>query len=302
MRKNWLLSGLATTVGLVLLGPWVRPSAPLPPKQREAVPPAAAPSPALVIINEVAWGGTAANSTDEWIELVNTTGATLALDGWRLTAADGSPNIALAGTIAPYATYLIERTDDTAVNDIAADLACSFDTGLSNDGESLRLLDAASTVVDSVNADGGVWPNGDEGASPYFWSLERVSPFAPDEDTNWVSNDGTVTNGLDATGDPLRGTPKARNAAFLPAWASHGDLAVHQSGPVTAAPGTPITYTLQVANLGGLTTTGVLLTDTLPLSLTFIAQQNAGDIPFTPTADTLVWHIATLPSRAILHP
>ncbi|MCJ7739162.1 MAG: phospholipase D-like domain-containing protein, partial [Anaerolineae bacterium] len=55
-----------------------------------------------------------------------------------------------------------------------------------------------------------------------------------------------------------------------------------------------ITYTLQVANLGGLTTTGVLLTDTLPLSVTFVAQQSGGDIPFTPTAGALLWHIPRL--------
>ena len=92
-----------------------------------------------------------------------------------------------------------------------------------------------------------------------------------------------------------------RHRRIRPAWVGDSDLAVHQSGPLTAAPGTRITYTLQVANLGGITT-DVRLTDTLPLSLTFIAQHSAGDIPFTPTADTLVWHIATLPSRAILHP
>ena len=115
-----------------------------------------------------------------------------------------------------------------------------------------------------------------------------------------MSNDGTVTNGLDSSGDPITGTPKARNAAFLPTWASHTDLAVHKSGPVTATPGTLITYTLQIANLGGITTADVRLTDTLPLSLTFVAQQSAGDILFTPIAGTLVWHIATLaPDQAV---
>ena len=52
-----------------------------------------------VIINEIAWGGTVASSTDEWFELYNNTGADINLNGWRLVADDGNPDIALSGTI-----------------------------------------------------------------------------------------------------------------------------------------------------------------------------------------------------------
>ncbi|NCP04703.1 MAG: lamin tail domain-containing protein, partial [Deltaproteobacteria bacterium] len=37
-----------------------------------------------VVITEVAWMGTSASSSDEWIELYNTTNARVNLDGWRL--------------------------------------------------------------------------------------------------------------------------------------------------------------------------------------------------------------------------
>ena len=37
-----------------------------------------------VVINEVAHGGTAASSADEWIELHNNTGALIDLTGWKL--------------------------------------------------------------------------------------------------------------------------------------------------------------------------------------------------------------------------
>ena len=50
-----------------------------------------------VVINEVAWMGTNASAYHEWIELHNTTGAAIDLTSWTLSAADGAPNITLAG-------------------------------------------------------------------------------------------------------------------------------------------------------------------------------------------------------------
>ncbi len=52
-----------------------------------------------VIINEVAWSGTAAGSTDEWFELYNNTADPINLAGWRLESDDGNPNFSLSGTI-----------------------------------------------------------------------------------------------------------------------------------------------------------------------------------------------------------
>ena len=79
-------------------------------------------APGDVIISEIAWGGTAASANDEWIELYNTTASPIDLTGWTLNAADGSPSIALSGSIAGMGYFLLERTDDTTVSDIAADL------------------------------------------------------------------------------------------------------------------------------------------------------------------------------------
>jgi hypothetical protein len=55
-----------------------------------------------VVVNEVAWGGTAAGSSDEWIELKNNTTSAINLNGWVLrSSTDNSPSILLTGTIAP---------------------------------------------------------------------------------------------------------------------------------------------------------------------------------------------------------
>lgn len=76
-----------------------------------------------VVINEVAWGGTAASANHEWIELRNNTTATIDLTGWRLYGSGGAtpPDIILSGTIPVSGYFLLERVTDLAVSDIPAD-------------------------------------------------------------------------------------------------------------------------------------------------------------------------------------
>jgi len=167
-----------------------------------------------VVINEVAWGGTAANPADEWIELFNNSSQPVDLTGWTLTSDDGSPNITLQGTIPPGGYFLLERTDDNTISDIPADQI--YTGALKNSGERLTLRDASGTVVDTANGDGGNWPAGtaSSGAPPYA-SMERRDPQAPDCDANWGTNDGQTKNGLDAEGNPINGTPKAPNSVTI---------------------------------------------------------------------------------------
>ena len=163
-----------------------------------------------VVINEVAWGGTAASSADEWLELKNNTTSTINLNGWTLRSlTDGSPNIVLTGTISPGGYYLLERTDNNTVSDIPADQA-PYTGDLGNGGEILQLTDALSNVIDTASGSGG-WPAGS--GSPGYYSMERIDSLAPDTDLNWASNDGVVRNGLDAGGDPINGTPRQPNSA-----------------------------------------------------------------------------------------
>ncbi len=237
----------------------------------------------------MAWGGTAASSSDEWIELYNTTGSPIDLTGWKLYSADGTPpTITLSGTIPAYGYFLLERTDDNAVKDTSADQIYGNDGtswALSNSGETLFLEDPSGTIIDTANGNGDDWPAGS--GSPNYRSMERIDPAAPDTDANWASNNTLIRNGRDANNNPINGTPKARNSA------SYADLVVEKSGPATARPGGLVTYTLWVRNAYSLTAATVLLTDTLPPELTFVAQTSP--YPFT-QADpaTLVWDVGDL--------
>jgi len=171
-----------------------------------------------IVINEVAWMGTAASTSDEWIELHNTTDQAVDLAGWTLrSTTDISPNFTFNITscnnllIAPHGYFLLERTDDATVNDIAAD--CIYTGNLSNSGESLSLEDSSHNVIDTANGDGGPWPAGDNTTKS---SMERIDPLAPDSDTNWATNNGVDRNGLDANNNPINGTPRARNSVSAP--------------------------------------------------------------------------------------
>jgi len=170
-------------------------------------------APLDVVINEAAWGGTAANANAEWLELRNNTSGPIDLSGWRLFSGDGTPDIVLSGVISPSGYFLLERTADTTISDIPADQL--YTGALVNTGESLTLTDPLSNVIDTANGNGGAWPSGS--GSPGFYSMERIDPLAPDTDANWTNNDGVTRNGLDANGNPVNGTPRQPNSARLPA-------------------------------------------------------------------------------------
>jgi hypothetical protein len=130
------------------------------------------------------------------------------LAGWVLKTDDGSPNISLSGSIPAHGYFLLERTNDDTVSDIAADLIYSGE--LNNSDEILRLYDPSNVVIDTANSNGGAWPAGN---SNTYGSMERRAVIA-DSDTAWITNTGVIANGLDANGNPLKGTPKQSNWAF----------------------------------------------------------------------------------------
>jgi len=169
-----------------------------------------------VVINEIAWAGTATSSFDEWIELYNRTSKTVSLTNWALYAEDGVPYVNLSSTIAAGGYYLIERGANDTVSDIAADLVTPFSgtgsgSGLSNSGEVL-ILSQASTTIDQTPSSSACsgWC---AGLVAGFLTMERIDPdTSGTASSNWGSHNGTVKNGQDAGGAALAGTARARNS------------------------------------------------------------------------------------------
>ncbi|MCX6093880.1 MAG: PKD domain-containing protein [Candidatus Bipolaricaulota bacterium] len=180
-------------------------------------------APADVVIHEVCWTGTRASAADEWIELRSNVDHAVSLSGWRLVAEDGVPAVALSGILGAQGFFLLERTDDSTVADVAADVL--FTGTLENSGETLYLYDAAGRLVDSVECGGG-WFAGE--SAPSYASMERVNSKRSGVAANWRTHDGSVQNGHDAAGHALRGTPRTANSVTKPPLA---DFAVSLASP-----------------------------------------------------------------------
>ena len=161
-----------------------------------------------IVINEVAWAGTADNSNDEWIELYNNTDRSVDLSGWIISDDDVPSYTIASGTMAPHGYFLIEDSEET-VSNITADAVIGL--SLANAGDSLILKNPAGTTIDSVNISGGAWYSGDGNSKA---TMERIDPavFA-DNASNWA----TVKSGNGSTGrggSPILGTPRGANSNF----------------------------------------------------------------------------------------
>ena len=182
-------------------------------------PPPFEPPLAHVRINEVAWAGTVASGTHEWLELRNEEDAEVDLAGWTLVGYDendpeDSPGveIPLSHTIAIGGLFLIERTDDTRVADVSADITAPFGDSLNNTGERLELRDNLGRLVDFVE------PVRDpETGTPTGWlagDLNTKASMARDVDGEWFTSVTPTCPAHDADGKAIVGTPRAANDAI----------------------------------------------------------------------------------------
>jgi len=160
-----------------------------------------------IVINEIAWMGTKADANDEWIELYNPTEQEVDLKGWMLQAVDGQPKINLIGKIGPKSYFLLERTSDQTIKNIAADQI--YTGSLENGGEILELRDVNKILVDSIDCSKG-WFAGDNQAKK---TMERKDfNQAGNDSANWVTNNGITYQGSDAKDNIIFGTPKVENS------------------------------------------------------------------------------------------
>jgi hypothetical protein len=171
-----------------------------------------------LIISEVAWAGTAASSTDEWIELQNLGEVALDLIGWQLAFGDvlillgesGEDTLEVRTTVLePGAFLILERTNDDTISDITADIL--YKGTLSNSGIPIELRNPEGVVVDSVLLEETGWPGGGavDGEPPYC-TMERTSLG------EWTSNNGIVRNGLDADRQSWSSPFRQKKEAFYP--------------------------------------------------------------------------------------
>ncbi len=166
--------------------------------------------------------GTQASTSDEWIELYNTTDHPIDLEGWSIFGADTGEALDFSAAnghatwFVPAHGYLVYANHKEDITNGAASLVDIWDAtiGMNNTSPGqLILYDGLGTVIDVANQAIGDWFAGK--AAPDYITMERVNPLSPgDVASNWRCNDPSLARtGLDAGGVPINGTPRARNSA-----------------------------------------------------------------------------------------
>ena len=171
-----------------------------------------------IVINEVGWMGTYASSQNEWIELYNTGPNQINLAGWKIRFDKTNYELTLSGKIDGYGYFLLGRKDAANSDltgpfiDITPDLLYDTITTMPDTGDYLILYDPARNQIDSANSATTTWP---AGSAAYFCSMERVGiNYA--STAQWVTNNGSHTNGHDKKNYVICGSPKIANYNVTP--------------------------------------------------------------------------------------
>lgn len=145
--------------------------------------------------------GTENSYHNEWIELYNPNESPLNLDNWTIQTNDGSLKIKLSGVVGTKSYFLLERTDDSTVPGITADLI--YKGGLNNQGKRILLLDDSGRVVDEVDCSLGWFAGNNENKK----TMERIGSFSAGPG----QLSGSDPNNWKTSQNP-GGTPKSENS------------------------------------------------------------------------------------------
>lgn len=130
-----------------------------------------------VVLNEILYNAPPDLPTEDWVEVHNTGLVEVDLSGWSLKdEVDTRAYVLPAGTRLAAGAFAVLCRDPAAFSQHHPGVAClgGWPFGLGNDGDRVRLFDAAGALVDFVAYDDDApWPTAPDGEGP---SLELVDP------------------------------------------------------------------------------------------------------------------------------
>ena len=158
---------------------------------------------------------------------------------------------------------------------------------------SVTVTDSIPNGASFVNASGG----GANNSGTVIWNLGNLANNAVSNLTLTVTApaSGTLTNTA-TVGSPT-GDPNSTNNTTPPVLTSVtplADLVIAKVGPATVFAASNLSYTISVTNFGPSSASSVVVTDTLPASVTFVSASGNG----SNNSGVVTWNLGTLPNGA----
>jgi hypothetical protein len=221
-----------------------------------------------VVINEVHYNPASATDDEEFVEILNASGAPVDLTGWRLIEF-ASPGCALPARVLQPGEFFVCAQNPAVLaraTGFADALAWGGDDRLANGGEPITLIDANGTVIDRVDyGDAAPWPAGPAGPDGNGPSMELQNPAMDNaEGRAWRASLGA------------HGTPGAANSTFEAAPAVAAEVPARGS-LVAELPEISVTFTEPVV---GVTPASVLVGAPGGLGLPAVAVRGEGAGPY----------------------
>ena len=191
-----------------------------------------------------------------------------------------SPTISAPGGVVTY-TLAYENTGGSATNVVLTDVLPTNMTYVANSASLNGSYAAASTTLSWTL---GTLPANGTGQVTFQATVAATAAVG-----STINNTATIS----ATGATALTSNTATltiNAVILPI------LTLTKSvSPASAGLGSVVTYTLAYDNTGG-TATNVVLSDTLPSNVTYVANSAGENATYDDNTDTLSWSLGTLPT------
>lgn len=260
---------------------------------------ARAEMPSGVLISALAYHGYEGNA-DEGVQITNVASTPIALGPeWQLLDANDRSWSFPAYILAPGERIWVANDAAAFTRQFGVSPTFSYSGALvfANAGGSVRLVHTLATTADTANGDGGGWPAGS--GNPTYRTMERRDSSAPDSDTNWGSANPTAPIAFDGGGNPITGTPGARNSiAITPsasttlsvvinevAWSGTRYSANHEWIELFNNTAAPISLNGWLLEIAANSITTVTLSGTISAQGYFLLQRQSGTFSSGATAD-----------------
>ncbi|MBN2550393.1 MAG: ExeM/NucH family extracellular endonuclease [Anaerolineales bacterium] len=251
-----------------------------------------------VVISQVYGGGSNSGAPykSDYVELYNRTGLTVDLSTWAVQYASATGSSwtvnALSGSIAPGRYFLFKLYTGS----VGADLPTPDATGtinMSATNGKLALTNTATQLTGSCPTGGAIVDFVGFGTANCYEGTAAAP--APSNTTAIFRAGGGATDTNQNSADFSTGVPYPRNSSYQP------DVRLEKTGPAAVLVGKQqLVYNLKIDNTLGVAATNLVLTDTLPISTTYVSD-TSGVTPSNPSAGVYVWNFPDLASNSSLN-